>query len=389
MKPRWTPARVGDALHEVDTPALILDLDRFEANLERLMRSSTVRGMRVRPHAKSHKCIEIARRQMEAGAVGICCQKVSEAEIFLAGGIDDVLVTNEIIGKRKVTALASLAVRYPKARIGVCVDDVRQVRQLATACRALAAELDIYIELDVGHGRAGVPDTPAVIDLAREIKLHKCLRLRGLQAYYGSAQHRRSVRERRQAITAAAGLAGAARDGLLAEGLTCDIVTGGGTGTFPYETGSGVYNEVQPGSYVLMDIDYGKNEFDPIAPAFEPALYIIASVMSTRGDRVTLDAGLKAFSTDSGPGHARIRRLAGARRIRRAHGADTGRQRRAGTRARRQAAADPGPHRSDDQPARRHRRLAQRRRHRSLADRGPRRAVLSVPRGFMLALPPT
>jgi D-serine deaminase-like pyridoxal phosphate-dependent protein len=301
MKPRWTPARVGDALHEVDTPALILDLDRFEANLERLMRSSTVRGMRVRPHAKSHKCIEIARRQMEAGAVGICCQKVSEAEIFLAGGIDDVLVTNEIIGKRKVTALASLAVRYPKAKIGVCVDDVRQVRQLATACRALAAELDIYIELDVGHGRAGVPDTPAVVDLAREIKLHKCLRLRGLQAYYGSAQHRRSVRERRQAITAAAGLAGAARDGLLAEGLTCDIVTGGGTGTFPYETGSGVYNEVQPGSYVLMDIDYGKNEFDPIAPAFEPALYIIASVMSARGDRVTLDAGLKAFSTDSGP----------------------------------------------------------------------------------------
>jgi D-serine deaminase-like pyridoxal phosphate-dependent protein len=301
MKLRWAPARVGDALHEVDTPALVLDLDRFEANLERLMRSSTVRGMRVRPHAKSHKCVEIARRQMEAGAVGICCQKVSEAEIFLAGGIDNVLITNEIIGKRKVAALASLAIRYPKATIAVCVDDVRQVRQLATACRALAAELEVYIELDVGHGRAGVPDTPAVIDLAREIKLHKNLRLRGLQAYYGSAQHRRTVRERRQAITLAAGLAGAARDGLLAEGLPCDIVTGGGTGTFPYETGSGVYNEVQPGSYVLMDIDYGKNEFDPIAPAFEPALYILASVMSARGDRVTLDAGLKAFSTDSGP----------------------------------------------------------------------------------------
>lgn len=301
MKLRWIPARVGDALHEVDTPALVLDLDRFEANLDRLMKSSTVRGMRVRPHAKSHKCVEIARRQMAAGAVGICCQKVSEAEVFLAGGIDDVLVSNEIIGKRKVTTLASLAVRYPKATIGVCVDDVKQVRQLATACRALAAELEVYIELDVGHGRAGVPDTAAVVDLAREIKLHKGLKLRGLQAYYGSAQHRRSVRERRQAITLAAGLAGAARDGLLAEGLACDIVTGGGTGTFPYETGSGVYNEVQPGSYVLMDVDYGKNEFDPIAPAFEPALYILSSVMSARGDRVTLDAGLKAFSTDSGP----------------------------------------------------------------------------------------
>ena len=122
MKMRWTPARDGDALHEVDTPALVLDLDRFEANLERLMRSSTVRGTRVRPHAKSHKCVEIARRQMAAGAVGICCQKVSEAEVFLAGGIEDVLVSNEIIGKRKVTALASLAVRHPKAKIGVCVE---------------------------------------------------------------------------------------------------------------------------------------------------------------------------------------------------------------------------------------------------------------------------
>jgi D-serine deaminase-like pyridoxal phosphate-dependent protein len=295
------PARVGDALHEVDTPALVLDIDRFEANLERLMQSSTVRGMRVRPHAKSHKCVEIARRQMAAGAVGICCQKVSEAEVFLAGGIDDVLVTNEIIGKRKVTALAALAVRFPRAKIGVCVDDVKQVRQLATACRALAAQLDVYIELDVGQGRAGVPDTAGAVELAAEIAQHRGLRLRGLQAYYGSAQHRRSVRERRQAITLAASLAGAARDGLIAEGHACEIVTGGGTGTFPYETGSGVYNEVQPGSYVLMDIDYGKNEFDPIAPAFEPALYILSSVISARGDRVTLDAGLKAFSTDSGP----------------------------------------------------------------------------------------
>jgi D-serine deaminase-like pyridoxal phosphate-dependent protein len=301
MKSRWMPARVGDALHEVDTPALVLDIDRFEANLERLMQSSTVRGMRVRPHAKSHKCVEVARRQMAAGAVGICCQKVSEAEVFLAGGIDDVLVTNEIIGKRKVTALAALAVRFPQARVGVCVDDVKQVRQLATACRALAAQVDVYIEIDVGHGRAGVPDTASAVELAEEIAQHRALRLRGLQAYYGSAQHRRGVRERRQAITLAATLAGAARDGLIAAGHPCEIVTGGGTGTFPYETGSGVYNEVQPGSYVLMDIDYGKNEFDPIAPAFEPALYILTSVMSARGDRVTLDAGLKAFSTDSGP----------------------------------------------------------------------------------------
>jgi D-serine deaminase-like pyridoxal phosphate-dependent protein len=301
MKLRWLPARPGDALADVDTPSLVLDLDRFEANLKRLMLSPTVRGMRVRPHAKSHKCVEIARRQIAAGAIGICCQKTSEAEVFLDGGIRDVLISNEVIGKRKVMHLASLATRFPEARIGVCADDARAVRQLATACRAQATQIDVYIELDVGHGRAGVPDTATAIDLGREIRLHPQLRLRGLHAYHGAAQHRRTVRERREAITSAAGIAAAARDGMRAEGLTCEIVTGGGTGTFPYETGSGVYNEVQPGSYALMDVDYGKNEYDPIAPAFEPALFILATVMSARGDRATLDAGLKAFSTDSGP----------------------------------------------------------------------------------------
>jgi D-serine deaminase-like pyridoxal phosphate-dependent protein len=305
MDKRWIPARPGDALADVDTPALIVDLDRFEANIARLMQAVAGRNIRVRPHAKSHKCVEIARLQVAAGAVGICVQKASEAEPFLAAGIGDVLVTNEVVGARKLANLAALAARFPAARVGVCVDDESIVEPLGDACDRAAARLDVYVELDVGHDRAGVVDPGAAVAIARAIAAQPSLRLRGLQAYFGSAQHRRGVEERRRAIESAAALSRAARDALLAAGLPCDTVTGAGTGTFLFEAASGVYTEIQPGSYVLMDADYAKNEQDPRWPVFDQSLFILATVMSrrhdARGDRATLDAGLKAFSTDSGP----------------------------------------------------------------------------------------
>jgi 3-hydroxy-D-aspartate aldolase len=306
MDAHWIPARVGDTLAEVDTPALILDLDRFDANIGRLMQSVAGHGVRVRPHAKTHKCVEIARRQIAAGAVGICCQKTSEAAAFLDGGIEDVLLTNEIVGTRKVTQLATLAARYPSARLGVCVDAPGNVLALGRACDRADARLDVYIELDVGHNRAGVPDTASVVALGRAIDAQPSLTLRGLQAYFGSAQHRRSIAERRLAIAAAATLARAARDALRAAGLPCDTITGAGTGTFLFEAASGIYNEIQAGSYVMMDLDYAKNEPDPHWPQFDQALYILTTVMSRRrpfngsGERITLDAGLKSYSTDSG-----------------------------------------------------------------------------------------
>ena len=305
MNDQWIPARAGDALADVDTPALILDLDKFEGNLARLMSAVQGRGVRVRPHAKSHKCVEIARRQIAAGAVGICCQKTSEAEPFLAGGIADVLISNEVVGDRKAMQLAQLAARYPDAKLGVCVDDARVVAQLARACERAQTQVDAYIELDVGHNRAGVPDVTAVIALGHAVNAHARLTLRGLHAYFGSAQHRRSVAGRRQAISAATSLAQSARAALLAAALPCDVITGAGTGTFMLEATGGVYTEIQPGSYVLMDVDYAKNEPEPSWPAFEQALFILTTVMSRRKnadtDRATLDAGLKSFSTDSGP----------------------------------------------------------------------------------------
>ncbi len=305
MHDQWIPARVGDALTDVDTPALILDLDKFEANLARLTSAVDGRGVRVRPHAKSHKCVEIARRQVAAGAIGICCQKISEAEPFLSGGITDVLISNEVVGDRKTLQLARLAARYPGAKVGVCVDDARAVAQLARACEQAHAKLDVYIELDVGHSRAGVTDATEVVVLGHTIAAHASLSLRGLHAYFGSAQHRRSIAERRQAIAAAATSAQSAQRALIAAGLRCDIITGAGTGTFMLEAASGVYTEIQPGSYALMDIDYAKNEQELTWPAFEQSLSILTTVMSRRkdaqSDRATLDAGLKSFSTDSGP----------------------------------------------------------------------------------------
>lgn len=304
MNEQWIPARPGDALADVDTPALILDLDKFEGNVTRLMNAVQGRGVRVRPHAKSHKCVEIARRQIAAGAIGICCQKTSEAEPFLAGGIADVLISNEVVGARKTGQLARLAASYPAAKLGVCVDDARVIAQLARACEQADAGLDVYIELDVGHDRAGVPDVAAVVALGHAINAQARLALRGLHAYFGNAQHRRSVDERRAAISAAAALAQSARAALLAAALPCEIITGAGTGTFMLEVTSGVYTEIQPGSYALMDIDYAKNEPEPSWPAFEPSLFILTTVMSRRkdeqSDRATLDAGLKSFSTDSG-----------------------------------------------------------------------------------------
>ncbi|HYM48792.1 MAG TPA: DSD1 family PLP-dependent enzyme, partial [Burkholderiaceae bacterium] len=299
MNVHWIPARAGDLVSDVDTPALILDLDKFEANLARLMTAVAGR-VRVRPHAKSHKCVEIARRQTAAGAIGICCQKTSEAEPFLAGGVADVLISNEVVGDRKTLQLAQLAARYPNAKVGVCVDNPRAVDALARACEQASTRLDVYIELDVGHDRAGVRDVAGVVALGRAIASHASLSLRGLHAYFGNAQHRRSIAERREAISAAATLAQSAKNGLLAAGLPCHIITGAGTGTFMLEAASGVYTEIQPGSYALMDVDYAKNEQEPSWPAFEQSLFILTTVMSrrkdARSDRATLDAGLKSFS---------------------------------------------------------------------------------------------
>jgi 3-hydroxy-D-aspartate aldolase len=281
------PAKVGDRLEDVDTPALILDLDAFEANQKTLF--STVKNrVRIRPHAKTHKCPDVARRQIALGAVGMCCQKVSEAEAMVEGGVQDVLVTNEIVGAGKLERLAALSKR---AKIGVCVDNAENVAQLK-------GDLDVYIELEVGMRRCGVEPGEAVVALARQIaKRH---RFAGLQAYHGRAQHLRSMEERHAVIERAAQHVFHARKLLEKNGIACPIVTGAGSGTFMLEVEAGAWDEIQPGSYAFMDVDYAKNEWAAPLPRFAHALFVLATVMSRAPDRAIVDAGLKASSVDSG-----------------------------------------------------------------------------------------
>jgi D-serine deaminase-like pyridoxal phosphate-dependent protein len=281
------PAKVGDRLEDVDTPALILDLEAFEANQKTLFTSVNNR-VRIRPHAKTHKCPEVAKRQIALGAVGMCCQKVSEAEAMVEGGVKDVLVTNEVVGAQKLERLAALSRR---AKIGVCVDSAEVVAQLK-------GDLDVYIELEVGMRRCGVEPGEAVVALAKKISGN--LRFAGLQAYHGRAQHMRTMEERHAAIETAAQHVQHTKRLLAKAGIPCPIVTGAGSGTFMLEVEAGAWNEIQPGSYAFMDVDYAKNEWAAPLPRFEHALFVLTTVMSRAADRAIVDAGLKASSVDSG-----------------------------------------------------------------------------------------
>jgi len=291
------PASVGQRLEQVDTPALILELDAFEHNLRTL--ADMVRGrVRVRAHAKTSKCAEVSKRQMALGAVGVCCQKVAEAEAMVEGGIPDVLVSNEVVGPAKIERLAQLARR---ARIGVCVDDAGNVRDLDAAAQRAGAKLDVYVELEVGMGRCGVAPGEPALALARAVAACANLRFAGLQAYNGRAQHVRSSEDRRALIDQAAAAVRMTRELLENSGIACPIVTGAGSGTFMFEVESGVWDEIQPGSYAFMDADYAKNEWAAPLPRFEHALFVLATVMSrAKPGRAIVDAGLKASSVDSG-----------------------------------------------------------------------------------------
>jgi D-serine deaminase-like pyridoxal phosphate-dependent protein len=295
------PAEIGMHLDEVDTPALIVDLDAFERNLRRLPERIAGSGVRVRPHAKTHKCAVIALKQMELGAVGVCCQKVSEAEALVYGGVKDVLVTNEIVGQPKLRRLMGLA---GMARIATCADDPAQIAALDTAAGEAGITLPVHVEVNMGGNRCGVEPGEPALALARQVMDAKHLSFAGLQAYHGSAQHLRSWEERQKAIAGAVEKAGSTRDLLARNGIECGNVTGAGTGTFEFEAGSGVYTELQCGSYIFMDADYGRNldRDGAMTRSFEPSLFVWATVMSRpTEDRAIVDAGLKALGMDSGP----------------------------------------------------------------------------------------
>ena len=294
------PAAVGMRLEDVDTPCLLVDLDAFERNVGKLSGFVGKQGVRLRAHAKTHKSADIARYQIAAGACGICCQKVSEAEALVNAGISDILVSNQVVAPNKIERLAGLAKR---ARILVCVDDLGNAGDLSAAAVSAGATIECLVEIDVGAGRCGVlPGRPAV-EIAKKIAALPGLTFAGLQAYQGPAQHAYEFAARKRLIEDAIEKTALTVRLLEEEGLACAIVAGAGTGTFRMEATSGIYNELQCGSYIFMDVDYGrvKNEAGELAPEFENSLFIYTSVMSkTKPDMAVCDAGLKAQSVDSG-----------------------------------------------------------------------------------------
>lgn len=295
MPPR-PPAEIGASIADIETPALVIDLDAFDRNIAAMRDAVQGSGVRLRPHGKAHKCPDIALRQMAEGAVGICCQKVSEAEVFVAAGVPDVLVTNEVADLRKLRRLAALAAT---ARVGICVDSPSHVALLAEATAGTGARMDVLVEIDVGQGRCGMPVGPELAAMAAAIAALPGLSFAGLQAYHGTAQHLRTPEERRDAIAGAVERVRQAKTILAGAGFACRIVSGAGTGTFSLEMASGEYTELQAGSYALMDADYARNSFE--GPAFAHALTLHATVISTAvAGKAVLDVGYKGAAVDSG-----------------------------------------------------------------------------------------
>lgn len=298
------PAKPGMSEDDIQTPCLVLDLDALERNIKKMGDYAAAHGMRHRVHGKMHKSVDVAKLQETlGGACGVCCQKVSEAEVFARGGIRDVLVSNQVRHPAKIDRLA----RIPAygARAICCVDDVTNVADLSEAAVRHGTQIECLVEIDCGAGRCGVTTTPAVVEIATAIDAAEGLKFAGLQAYQGAMQHLDSYEERKEKIGIAVAMVRDAVDTLRTKGLECDIVGGGGTGSYYFESTSGVYNELQCGSYAFMDADYGRildkdgKRIDQ--GEWENAMFILTSVMShAKADKAIVDAGLKVQSVDSG-----------------------------------------------------------------------------------------
>jgi len=298
------PALPGMAEADIQTPCLVIDLDALERNIKKMGDFAKSHGMRHRIHGKMHKSVDVALLQERlGGSVGVCCQKVSEAEVFARGGIKDVLVSNQVRHPAKIDRLA----RMPKlgARTICCVDDIDNIADLSAAAQKHGTQIECLVEIDVGAGRCGVQYGQPVVELAKAIDAADCLKYAGIQAYQGAMQHMDSYTDRQEKTSVAIGQVAETLALLKAEGLDSDIVGGGGTGSYYFESASGVFNELQCGSYAFMDADYGRildkngNRIDQ--GEWENALFILTTVMShAKPDKAIVDAGLKAQSVDSG-----------------------------------------------------------------------------------------
>ncbi|MCC6777734.1 MAG: alanine racemase [Hyphomicrobiales bacterium] len=288
-----------DALRALETPALVLDHAALERNISGMASAVRAADVSLRPHAKTHKCPEVAKLQLRAGAVGIACATVAEAEAMAAAGIAGLLLTTPIMGTDKMSRIARL---NRSADIAVLVDHIRQIECLRDALRPGDRPLQVLIDIDVGQGRTGVTHVADVVRLAEAIAASPQLAFAGIQGYAGHAQHIVEPAARRAAAAQAAGMVRAVTDVLAAAGRPPGVISGSGTGTYRQDS-RGPYNELQAGSYVFMDADYARIVDETGAgPGFSPSLFVLATVVSAnRARQITVDAGTKALATNGPP----------------------------------------------------------------------------------------
>jgi D-serine deaminase-like pyridoxal phosphate-dependent protein len=286
---------------KVPTPALLLDLDRFEFNLKTIADECQRQGCRTRPHVKSHKCPEIARRQVDSGSIGVSAATVPEAEAMVAGGIRSVLLTSPILDPDKITRMLNLA--KSGAEILLAVGHPREMQLLVEAVDSARVVVNVLLDLDVGDGRFGILPGKEALELALSAARCKHLRVRGVQAYSGMSSHVLGFEAREKSSRAAMNKAVTMRADLEKAGLDAPIVSGGSTGTYNIDSTIKGVSELQCGSYVFMDVQYmniGGKSGSAVYADFQPSLSVLATVVSaTHPDRVTIDAGIKAFSTDT------------------------------------------------------------------------------------------
>ena len=298
-------ALIGQPVAHIDTPAAVVDLDAMERNIARMADFARQHRVRWRPHAKLHKSAALALQLQRAGACGACVQKTSEAEALAAGGVLDLYISNEVVDPAKLRRVARLAAWLAErgGQLALAVDSSEGIARLAAAMAEAGsgARIGVFVEIDVGQGRCGVPPGAPAAALAHAVAAHApALRFAGLQAYHGGAQHMVSSAARRAAIDAVVQAAAHTRDLIESQGLPVPLVTGAGTGTLVHEAASGVFGELQAGSFLFMDADYAHNEPAPGQPVFEHALFIATQVVSVRNAHAVCDAGHKSHAIDSG-----------------------------------------------------------------------------------------
>jgi len=296
------PLKSPMSLWDLPTPALVIDEEAMESNLDKMASFYQGKRAKLRPHTKTHKCPILAKKQIAKGAVGVCAAKVGEAEVMVEAGIENVLITSPVVTRDKMERVVALAKKSPG--VSIVVDQERNVRDFDDAARSAGVTLPVLIDLNVGTDRTGIALGKPALDLAETIRRNSSLKFLGLQAYAGHLQHLRGFEYRRQASEATMGRAVELRRTLEKAGFEVPILTGGGTGTYNIDSEIDGITDVQVGSYLFMDVNYrnvgGQN--GPIYDDFRPSLLVLATAISQPAKgRITIDAGYKAFATDQEP----------------------------------------------------------------------------------------